>query len=178
MKNIAKFLLLLLIAFSISSCDEAEDLLNLTKDFDDTIVESIAISIDKTAGERASFSNSTVLSIDDPALQPYINKIKSIEIKSLSYKIINFNGDATGDVNGEFYIDDIVYLTDAFVVKTEADKGTVFKINDVAELNEIANKLKANKELTAKYSGDALCDNDDMNFQIEITLDVKITVNL
>jgi hypothetical protein len=35
-----------------------------------------------------------------------------------------------------------------------------------------------NKKLTAKYSGDALCDDDDMNFLIEITLDVKITVNL
>lgn len=164
--------------FSLSSCDEAEELLNLTKDFDDTIVESIAINIDKTAGDRVAFSNSTVLSIDDPALQPYINKIKSIEIKSLSYKVINFIGDPSGDVNGEFYIDNIVYLTNAFVVKTEADKGTVFKITEVAELNEIANKLKANKKLTAEYSGDALCDNDDMNFLIEITLDVKITVSL
>ncbi len=164
--------------FSFSSCDQAEELLNLTKDFDDTIVESIAINIDKTAGDRVAFSNSTVLSIDDPALQPYINKIKSIEIKSLSYKVINFIGDPSGDVNGEFYIDNIVYLTNAFTVKTEADKGTIFKITEVAELNEIANKLKANKKLTAKYSGDALCDNDDMNFIIEITLDVKITVSL
>ena len=178
MKNTFKFLILLLMTFSFSSCDEAEELLNLTKDFDNTIVESIAINIDKTAGDRVAFSNSTVLSIDDPALQPYINKIKSIEIKSLSYKVINFIGDPSGDVNGEFYIDNIVYLTNAFVVKTEADNGTVFKITEVAELNEIAKKLKANKKLTAEYSGDALCDNDDMNFLIEITLDVKITVNL
>ena len=101
--------------FSFSSCDQAEELLNLTKDFDDTIVESIAINIDKTAGDRVAFSNSTVLSIDDPALQPYINKIKSIEIKSLSYKVINFIGDPSGDVNGKFYIDNIVYLTNAFI---------------------------------------------------------------
>ena len=164
--------------FSFSSCDQAEELLNLTKDFDDTIVESIAINIDKTAGDRVAFSNSTVLSIDDPALQPYINKIKSIEIKSLSYKVINFIGDPSGDVNAEFFVDDIIYLTNAFVVKTEADNGTVFKITEVGALNEIANKLKANKKLTVKYSGDALCDNDDMNFLIEITLDVKITVSL
>jgi len=178
MKNKLKFLILLLITLSFSSCDEAEELLNLTRDFDDTIVETIAISIDKTTGNRATFSNTKVLSIDDPELQPYINKIKSVEIKNLSYKIINFSGDPTGDVNGEFLIDNIVYLTNAFVVKTEADNGTIFKITEVAALNEIATKLKANKKLTAKYSGDALCDNEDMDIPIEITLSVKITVSL
>jgi hypothetical protein len=81
-------------------------------------------------------------------------------------------------VHGEFLIDNIVYLTNAFVVKTEADKGTMFKITEVAALNEIANMLKANKKLTAKYSGDALCDNDEMDFLIEVTVDVKITVSL
>jgi len=178
MKNITKFLLLLLLTLSFGSCDEAEELLNLTKDFDSTIVESIPLDIDQTTGDRASFSNTKILSLDDPALQPYINKIRSIEIKSLSYKIINFNGDPGGDVSGEFYIDNIIYLTDAFVVKTAADNGIVYKITEVAALNEIATKLKANKKLTAEYSGDALCDNDKMNFLVEITIDAKIKVGL
>jgi len=178
MKNITKFLLLLLLTFSFSSCEEAEKLLNLTKDFDSTIVEPIPLSIDQTAGDRATFSNTKVLSLDDPDLQPYLNKIEDIEIKSLSYKIINFNGDPSGDVNGEFYIDNIIYLTDAFVVKTAADNGTVYEITEVATLNEIANKLKANKKLTAVYSGDALCDNDNMNFMVEITIKAKIKVRL
>ena len=178
MKNITKFLILILNSFSISSCDEAEKLLNLTEDFDDTIVEAIALDVDQTSGDRVSFSNTTILDINDPDIQPYLNKIENIEIKSLSYKIINFSGDPDGDVNGEFYIDDIIYLTNAFVVKTEADKGTVFKITEVAALNEIAKKLKANKKLTAKYSGDALCDNDDLHFKVEITLSAKIKVKL
>jgi hypothetical protein len=59
-----------------------------------------------------------------------------------------------------------------------ADNGTIFQITEVAALNEIAKKLKANKKLTAVYSGDALCDNDDMNFDVEITLKVKIKVKL
>lgn len=178
MKNTFKFLIFLLITFSFSSCDTIDDILDLTKDFDSTIVESIQLNIDKTDGERETFSNSVLLSLDDPALQPYLNKIKDVEIKSLSYRIINFNGDPTGDVHAEFLIDNIVYLTNAFVVKTEADKGTVFKITEVAALNEIAKQLKANKKLTAKYSGDALCDNDEMDFFVEITVSVKITVNL
>ena len=178
MKNITKFLLLLLLTLSFSSCEEAEKLLNLTKDFDSTIVEAIPLNIDQTAGDRASFSNIKILDINDPDLQPYLNKIEDIEIKSLSYKIINFSGDDGGDVNGEFYIDNIIYLTDAFVVKTAADNGTVFNITEVSALNEIANKLKANKKLTAVYSGDALCDNDNMNFMVEITLKAKIKVKL
>ena len=178
MKNITSFLLLLLITFSLGSCDEAEKLLNLTKDFDDTIVESIAISIDQTAGDRATFSNTKVLDINDPDLQPYLNKIEDVEIKSLSYKIIDFSGDPDGDVNGEFYIDGIIYLTNAFVVKTVADDGMVYNITEVSALNEIAKKLKANKKLTAKYSGDAMCDNDNLNFKVEITLSAKIKVKL
>ena len=178
MKNTFKLLILLFTIFSLSGCDEAEELLNLTQDFDDTIIESIAINIDMTAGNRAEFSSSTTFSLDDPALQPFINKIENIEIKSLSYKVINFNGDASGDVNADFLIDNIIYLENAFVVKTEADNGTIFKITEVAALNEIATKLKANKKLTAKYSGDALCDNDNMSFSVEITLRVKITVSL
>ena len=178
MKKIAKLLLLLIFALSISSCDEAEDLLNLTKDFDDTIVETIDLSIDQTSGDRTSFTNTKTLDINDPNIQPYLNKIENIEITSLSYKIINFSGDPDGHVNGEFYIDGIINLTNDFVVKTEAVKGTVFKITDVAALNEITKKLKANKKLTAKYSGDALCDNDDLNFKVEITLSAKIKVKL
>ena len=178
MKNITKFLLLLLLTLSFSSCEEAEKLLNLTKDFDSTIVEAIPLNIDQTAGDRASFSNIKILDINDPDLQPYLNKIEDIEIKSLSYKIINFNGDPAGDVNGEFYIDNIIYLTEAFVVKTTADNGTIFNITEVSALNEIANKLKENNKLTAKYSGDALCDNDNMNFKVEITLKAKIKVKL
>lgn len=178
MKKIAKLLLLLIFALSISSCDEAEDLLNLTKDFDDTIVETIDLSIDQTSGDRTSFTNTKTLDINDPNIQPYLNKIENIEIKSLSYKIINFSGDPDGDVDGEFYIDGVIYLTNAFVVKTEAEKGTVFKITEVAALNEITKNLKANKKLTAKYSGDALCDNDDLNFKVEITLSAKIKVKL
>jgi len=178
MKKIAKLLLLLLFALSMSSCDEAEDLLNLTKDFDDTIVETIDLGIDQTSGDRASFTNTKTLDINDPDIQPYLNKIENIEITSLSYKIINFSGDPDGHVNGEFYIDGIIYLTNDFVVKAEAVKGTVFKITDVAALNEITKKLKANKKLTAKYSGDALCDNNDLNFKVEITLRAKIKVKL
>jgi hypothetical protein len=178
MKNLTKFLLLLLLTHSFNSCDEAEKLLNLTKDFDSSIVEAIPLNIDQTRGERDTFSNTMVLNIDDPALQPYLNKIEDIEIKSLSYKIINFNGDPSGDVNGEFYIDNIIYLNDSFVVKTAADNGTLFQITEVTALNEIAEKLKANKKLTAVYSGDAFCDNDDMTFKVEITLKVKIKVKL
>ena len=35
-----------------------------------------------------------------------------------------------------------------------------------------------NKKLTAKFSGDALCNNDDLYFMVEITLSAKIKVKL
>ena len=47
----------------------------------------------------------------------------------------------------------------------------------MAELSRIANALKAGHTIAVKYSGNALCDDDDMDFDVEVTLDAKITID-
>ena len=63
------------------------------------------------------------------------------------------------------------------MVKEAADNQTVYQITEVNELNRIANALKSGQTVTVKYSGSALCDDDSMNFDIEVTLVAKITID-
>ncbi len=178
MKKTIIFLAFLLISFSFSSCEEAEEALGLTKDFTVRVTANIPVHIDQTSGDWVSHSNTAVISIDTDDTHDYLNKIRNIKINSLSYKIINFNGDPNGEVDASFYVENEVSLSNAMVVKPEADKGTVFKITETDELSRIANLLKNGKKVTVKYAGDALCDAADMNFTVEVKLDAKITVGL
>jgi len=176
-----KFLVAFLIGFigfGFSSCDE-DDVKGLLPDFDVNLkkVELIPVQVDKTNGEWVVFSKITSLDIINNQTKDYISKIKSLTINSLSYKIVNFAGDPIGKVDGSFAVANIISLQNAIVVKTEADNATIFQITDTNELNRIATLLKKGDPAEVKYSGSALCNDGDMNFSIEVTLDAKVTID-
>ncbi len=175
MKKLIKIFVVLLISFSFNACDEAEDLLDVK--IPASINENIIVQIDDTNSSWDTYSKSVLLSIDTGDIHKYINKIKDVKVNKLSYKIINFSGDPTGKVKGSFTIDNTnINLENEIVVKTEADKATVFEITNVDELNEIGEELKKNKRFTARYSGSALCD-ENMNFIIVITANITVIAN-
>jgi len=178
MKKTTIFFTILLISFSFASCDE-EDIIKILPDFDVNLLDSeiIPVHVDQTNGEWATFTNSVQISIINNDTKDHLNKIKNIKINKLSYKIINFNGDPIGEVDASFWADNIVSLNNAFVVQTSANNGTIYQITDTAELSRIANALKAGHTIAVKYSGNALCDDDDMDFDVEVTLDAKITID-
>jgi len=176
-----KFLVALLIgfiSFNFSSCDE-DDLVELLPAFDVDLkkVELIPVKIDQTNGEWVVFSETTNLDIINNQTKDYISKIKSLKINSLSYRIVNFAGDPIGQVDGAFAVANEISLQNKIVVKTEADNGTIFQITEIAELNRIANLLKTGQSAEVKYSGSTLCDDDNMNFSIEVTFDAKVTID-
>lgn len=111
------------------------------------------------------------------SLESHLNKIKSLKLTKLSYKIINFAGDENGQVEASFSADNQVSLSNAFTVKAAADNGTVYEIQEVAELNRIANALKAGNTIMVKYEGKALCDNGPMDFVVEVQYEATITVD-
>ncbi len=163
---------------SFSSCDE-DDIKAFLPDIKVNISETerIRVNIDQTNGERASFSERTDLDIVNKDTEDYLNKIKNVEIITLSYKIINFSGDPIGDVDGSFAVAGEVSLQNAFVVKTSADNQIVYEITDVVELNRIANALKSGQKVTVEYAGSGLCDADELNFTVEVSLVAKITID-
>ncbi len=178
MKNILLVLGIFLIGFSFSSCDE-EDIVGLLPKFDVNLVktENIRVEIDQTNDGWVTYSKQTNLNIINSDTKDYINKIKGLKINKLSYKIINFSGDPIGEVKGSFKVAGEVSLSNEFVVKTSADNGVVYQITEVAELNRIAIALKKGQDVVVEYSGSALCDDDALDFTVEVTMDAKVTID-
>lgn len=174
MRTALKILVTLTLVFSFTSCDD--ELGNI--DFNTVINKTIAIHVDQTTGEVVSFSTDELMSLDNDDTHDYLDKIQDISINSLSYQLKNFSGDNTGIATLTFMIDSFSLQTHTDVnVKTMVDASEVFTITDTAFLNQIATALKNNQQVTAKYVGDILCDDDAMDFEVKIVLDVAVTAN-
>ena len=178
MKKAIIFFTILLISIGFSSCSE-DDIKGLLPDFDVKLLETenIPVHIDKTSGDWVTFTNNVTISIVNNDTKDHLNKIKSIKINKLSYKIINFSGDPLGEVDASFWADNTISLNNAFVVSTAAGNAVVYQITDTAELNRIGNALKTGHAIEVKYSGNALCNDANMDFIVEVTLDAKITID-
>ena len=107
----------------------------------------------------------------------YLDLIEDLSITSLTYRIIDFTGDTAGTIDAEFIVNGVLLATNDITVKTEADAGTVYEVTDTAQLNQIATDLKNNLQVSAEYTGTALCDADNMDFKIEVTVGVELTAS-
>ncbi len=173
MKITAKILSALLICFIFTSCDK--DLLDV--DFDTTVKATIVANINQG---QETINESAVLSLENNDTRDYLDKIKNLKIKKLTYKIISFSGDTEGYIDVDFYANSITLKTEAFVVKEAYDASTIFEITDVSKLNAMADLLKTNKNTTVGISG--LCTGiqsniDDLDFNIEVTAELEVTAN-
>lgn len=173
MKNTINFLTaLVLVFFTFTSCEEAEDLLNT--DFSTTITGSIPVSINQG---QDTFNDNIVFSIDNNDTHDYLSNINDVKITKLTYKITNFVGDASGSINGNLLADTIILDTNSFNVKDAFNAVTIFEITDVDTLNSMANLLKNNHEVILRITGESISLNDSMNFKIEITAELDITAS-
>ena len=162
-------------SFVLFSCDDLEELADVT--FDTTLSERIVVHVDQTAGTASDFNQTIVLNLDNADTNQYLDQINDLSVNSLSYKVIDFTGDPAGTIDAEFLVNDVSLLTNSFVVKTQADAGTTYEVDNVAQLNQIATALKNGLQVTAKYDGTALCDDDDMDFKVEVTIGISVTAN-
>ncbi len=168
----------LILGFAFSSCDE-DDLAGVLPDIDVEVstTENIPVSVDKTDGEWVQFSSTANVTIVNNDTQKYLDRIKKVNIKRLRYTIFQFNGDPKGEVQGSFSADNGKTFENQFMVKNAFDQKTVYDVDDVAELNRIANSLKAKHTIEVKYSGMALCNDEDMDFTIQVELLAEVTVD-
>jgi len=166
------------LCLNFSSCDE-DDVTGLLPSFTVGVdqIETIPVHLDQTNGERMTFSFKNTLTINNEDTKDYINKIKNVQISKLTYTLINFSGDPLGDVDAAFMVADQISLENAFVVKTAADDQIIYEIIEVAELNRIADALKSGQKVNIIYSGSALCNDDDMDFIIEVTMATRVTID-
>ncbi|MFD1314186.1 hypothetical protein [Namhaeicola litoreus] len=178
MKTFIKLFILLLASIGFYACSEDSVDELLEKDLSITEKIEIPVHVDKTNGTWATFDNSKEISIDNAQTQDYLNRVKAVKIKSLTYRIMNFNGDPNGQVEASFHCANQLSLANTFVVQTAAQNMMQYQINEIAELNRIGQALKNGKKMQARYTGKALCDQADMDFVVQVTLEATVTVGL
>lgn len=181
MKIIFNLFILLLLVAGFQACDDAEELLDQT--FTVNIDENIPFDL-SLAGKSIyidctpkAFSGTKTLSIDNNDTHEYLNKIKSVEIKSLTYKIMNFNGPDASSVAASLYFDNELMATENIMLKTAAANGTVYEVTNTELLNRVANNLRSRHTITARYEGSANQWCNNLTFRIQIRMQVKVIAN-
>jgi len=172
MKNTIKFLAIILIAVTFQSCDDIEDLADIT--FSTSLNEKIAFHIDQN---QEIIDESIPLSIDNQDTHDYLNHLVNVSITKFTYKIIDFIGDDEGTVDVTFFVDGVSLSQESFIVKQANDNQIVFEITDTNKLNVVASALKNNHQITASVSGASTAINDAMDFKVDITIDLTIVAN-
>ena len=178
MKKILLSFWIICLCLNFSSCDEDDLIPPRTFTVDVDQIETIPVHIDQTEDDWMDYSFKNTLTINNEKTKEYINKIKNVEIKKLSYKVKTFSGDPLGEVKGTFMVANQISLENTFVVKTPADDQIIYEITEVAELNRIAEQLKSGQTVNIIYMGSALCKTNDMDFVVEITLETKVKIDL
>jgi len=145
--------------------------------FDTTLVEKIPIHFNKNQSEEA-INQTIVMSLDNIDTHDYLDKIKDVSISKLTYRIVNLTG---GD---ELAYMQVNLLMDTFELQhnlemnilADYNDGTIFEVTDVAKLNQVANAVKANKQIIAKLSGEYRSQ-AVTNFDIKVTIELNLVAN-
>ncbi len=164
------FIAVLFSSVFLSSC--SKDLLDIS--FNTTITEDYAINV---PGGTIPLNQSIPLSIDNADTSKYLDKLKSVEIKKMTYKIIDFTGDAEGKITLNLMANGVLLntITD-ITVKDAADAATVFVVTNKTALANAANSLLQNKTITLETTGQSVSTNP-MSFKFLITLDLAVVAN-
>jgi hypothetical protein len=176
MKNSIKIIIALLFITTLSSCKK--DLGEFT--FGTTLHKVFPIEVSQTDGVAVSFdTNNAVVSMDNTDTHEYLENIKDVKVKSISFFFENFTGDTTGVVNATYFVDEVPFYTLTNInVANEVGASYSHKITDTTLLNQVATALKNHQEITAKYVGDVQCDEDMMRFDINATFELDITADV
>lgn len=171
MKNI--FLIsFIVIASFLSSCDELKDKADVN--FNTTISNSFAVSITEP---NTTYDGSATINLNNEDTNEYLDKLKDIEIKKMTYKISDYTGDPIGEITGVLKADGItLHSVSDLVVKNASDGATVFEVTDTAALNDVATALLENKIITVQATGTADYD-VSMFFVVTVTLDLGVKAN-
>jgi hypothetical protein len=175
--KIKKFGLLFLCIAAFLSCDELDELteFDITEDFTTTFNINIP---EDSEGEPQSFSDSATIDITtNQEIQDNLDLIQDVDLNSLTFVIDNFVGaDGTTVTSASVSAaGTTVSIADINLQQADAN-GTVYEVADSALLNDIANILENNSQITVTISG--TINNTPATFDVIVTLDVTVTVDV
>lgn len=174
MKKIIYIFFLSLIA---TSCGSLDDLLELK--VENSLTESIPVNVPQTSSTAVVFDLSTTVNLNAGDLAQYKDKITAIKINTLTYKFIDFTGNAAGTIpTGTLKFDDVIIgeMTD-FNISAAAGAGTSFEITDAVKLSLIAANFVNNSEVSVKLIGTVLSEAGGMDFKVEVFMNMTATIN-
>lgn len=171
-KKLNIWTILLIISGVFVSCD-LESLAD--KEIDSSTSHSFTVTVQN--GQK-SFGKTEIISINNNDVKDYLDKIKSVEIRKMTYQITNFSGDANCTINSfKAYLGEELALNDADINPKEAsDNGTVFEVKNAEVLNNAGTKLKNNQSISVMYNGTATS-TDASQFQIKVNITVVVVAN-
>jgi hypothetical protein len=152
-------IVLILIAFSLSSCDlldKADDV-----NFDATLEETIAVS-EETVGTNVAYSETITLdATSDPDINEYKNKITGFTVKKVSYQIVGYDGPSNGTFSGTLSFGDASTTTPTVAAaisnlnfQTANAAQTIFDLPiNQADVDKIAALLKDDKAVKIYLNG-------------------------
>ncbi|MEN8124231.1 MAG: hypothetical protein ABFR32_03805 [Bacteroidota bacterium] len=161
MKNIIKYLLLLLVSVSFSACDALDD---LTEE-QEPMYFTIPVDIAPTDGVWANYNYSNDINIQQ-WMGEWFDKLESIKVIKVSYQITEFQGDENGQVKAKLDVNNIITLQDEYVVNDAFLNHTIF------ELKDIEKAINKNGNISVKYSGSALCGEGGLHFTVKVTVTI------
>jgi hypothetical protein len=168
------FISVLFTSFLFSSCgDDLKDLLDIS--IDTTIVENIDVNV--VSGTN-SLDQTVIFSLlENTNTNEYIDKLKTLKIKKMTYKIIDFTGDSSGTITANLKADETtLHSISDVTVKSAFDNGTVFEVTNEAALINAATTLLDSKIITLKTSGQTVS-TSNMDFKIQVIIELEVVAN-
>ncbi|MEP5340585.1 MAG: hypothetical protein ABJL44_03245 [Algibacter sp.] len=172
-----KISILALVFLTVLSCNELDKLteFDITEDFDTTLNISIP---DNSEGMEYSFEETTTIDIaSNEDIQENLDLIENVTLNALTYEISNFDGaEDTTITEASINFADINISVADINLKEADTNNTVFDIIDAEKLEDIANTLKSNNELTVTLTG--TISDTPATFDIIIILDTTFTIDV
>ncbi len=137
---------LCLTLLTLVSCNELDELTEF--DVSQNLNATLRVDItEDSGGEPQSWSDSTTIDISDNAeIQANLDLIESVMINSLTFKILNFEGEENAMVT-----DASISFGDTTIDVEDInlnDNTTTYNLGTTAQLNTIANTLKDVSQIT------------------------------
>ena len=180
MKNVLKILLVILVSFSLNSCEEAESLLDVS--FNSQLSADLNVNVPAAGVKKSAemldvsfLGQATINPRADSNIDKYFDKLKSVDVQGVTGRVVNVSAPVkivTGTISvfegsniASWTVNNFDVVNGASITLDNSD-GQWDKINSI-----IHNK----RTFTAKIEGTV--DRDDVSFTISITISFKGVAN-
>ena len=169
MKTIKFLTVLSLIAFTFTSCDEIDELTEITVNADESV------DITTTVAENSTdFSQSSTISIDNQDVRDNLDRIESVTVNSLTYQFVSVSGNEDAVISGTLSFGTGSITFDD--VNPTSAQGQTFTISDTTAINAFATAIRNGASVTVTLAGTA--ENAPVTFTVRVSADMTIVVDV